>query len=1373
MKYVYGIVLVCVILFTACTDLVKPEAPQPNMEEGFGRVSISFAGDGMSEDAEPQISASQKARTIFPVKVFEKYEYTFTKAGETTGTQIAPGSDGFFILAAGNYTVEVKAYVGNGEPYTLAASGKSQQFTVGSGSGVTVKVPLSGIAGGQGKLSYSITRPAGTEMQITLEKWPGLSKVTLNPSITGNLFSQTLSLDSGSYLLTVLINKTGFYGGLSEAIHIESFLTTQYTKVFTDSDLIEVVGGGAADTLAGKLLILQAYGSASDAAGVSHSFVELYNTTDSPINLSGISLYYAAGTRGLPRASEDGPWTRLSLSGTIPAKASFLIMGSRESTVARLKLTDNFGDINNAAFKLDNRSFKAAIIRSTANLTVQNPFNIDGMGTKVAGYIDMVGSANNPAAAEPDQILGFETAHTRNSKSEAVRRKNLVDTDDNSTDFVSIRYSIDGISNEEVTVRSPRNAKDGKAWDPFAPIPAPFETNSLMILQANTYGNDNGLDQTPPAPTGGGFSRSVVELYNNTSASINLGSGNYYLHIGNATEWTHAIKLTGTIPAKSSYLIVDNTPPSSNNTNTTARAVLPAADQSASFVLGNSGFKVAVIKNQSALLTVVNPYGNTSLASNYVDMIGTTGANGYEAATALQTKPQPPRRKHLYDTNDNSNDFGQTDLRGHVGSRGVVDTELYKIWPRNATMGAWNPISGIPRVDPVVVAASARVEPVFSHDSGLYTSAFSLTLSVPAGAPAGSTIYYTTDGSVPEPGKTGTKQYTTPISVINRNSPVQPNVLATSTNNPQFYNDPKDPHGSKDYAGTPYNAPDSVVPKATVIRAVVINNGAVGRVLTRTYFMNTNFQARYGNHRVISLVSDPYNLVDTDYGIMVRGRDGNSWIGTPGTEGAYGDIRNRLNMYNYCRRGREWERQAHMEVFDINRSSSILSESVGIRIRGGWSRAHGQKGFSVFFRNDWNENFQPGINELSNYPLISGAVRIDGTSQTKYKSFMLRTGGNDHKQTKFKDVLVHTLVKDRKFATEATIPSIVYINGEYWGPYNFSERYSAEYFEYKYGVPKNNVIMIEHGILDEGDQPGDYQKYKDMITAGRKDMTQAANYTAFCDLFDIDSFIDYWASNLIILNADWPDNNFHLWRARNVVPGNDYGDTKWRYMMHDTDYSMGIEGEKDAFYYPKNRAGTDTEGALHSTLLSSLTKNRGFSEKFVNTMMDLINMNFDADVCNKQIDDYKTTYQPLMVNFGTRWNYSYNFNTEAEKFRTFLNNVRTKIPENYIPANFGSDKNSLYTLGIALSSLRNVKLVTTGGIGNLPVKINTITPPAGKTLRYYAGIQVSVTASPAPAGYRFSGWNVTGGTAVTPSAVTSAINFTTGDVTITAMYESN
>jgi hypothetical protein len=231
---------------------------------------------------------------------------------------------------------------------------------------------------------------------------------------------------------------------------------------------------GAPDALAGKLLILQAYGSSNDAAGVSHPFVELYNNSDAAINLKGISLFYADGTSvsggALPNTNtEDRNWKSIPLSGTLPAKTSFLISGAKQNKTGRLQINDNYGDMNVSGFTISNRAFKIALIRNRNNdLTRQNPFDMDGNGAKAQGYIDMLGAANEYAAdgSARDRIFGFETAPARNSASEAVRRLSLVDTDDNSADFASIRYAAGGISDEQLEIFRPRNRVFG-SWEPF------------------------------------------------------------------------------------------------------------------------------------------------------------------------------------------------------------------------------------------------------------------------------------------------------------------------------------------------------------------------------------------------------------------------------------------------------------------------------------------------------------------------------------------------------------------------------------------------------------------------------------------------------------------------------------------------------------------------------------------------------------------------------------------------------------------------------------------------------------------------------------------------------------------------------------------
>ena len=467
-------------------------------------------------------------------------------------------------------------------------------------------------------------------------------------------------------------------------------------------------------TDSGKLMILQAYGTGSGGGlGVSHSFVELYNSTSSAINLAGYTLWYADGTRNTsgsvgdpgPVATQDGPWKEIALTGTIPAKGSFLILGdNNNAATARLQIPANSGDMNPTYFNLSNRAFKVALIKGSALLTsaIQNPF-----AANVSGYIDMVGSANTYGTGHnDDMIYGYETAPARNSGSEAVRRWNLTDTDDNSEDFIAARYAAGGLIDEEVEVYKPRNASAGK-WNPFQ-IPG---TKMLMILQ---FG----------AATDGNISRSFVELYNNTDAAINLDTYSIQYSEGHSTnsggndggDETHdngwiKVNLSKIVQSHNSFLILG--PEKTTAASDSPPALKFSGDTygdiySPTFELNNRAIKIALMSNQTKLDdTIQNPFTENggSPVSGYIDMVGatnTTGTdfiNGYEGTPITNLNKQAgQRRKILVDTNNNAADFARATFSGMVIKKdGKITTysKEYEIKrPKNRSYGAWNPITG-------------------------------------------------------------------------------------------------------------------------------------------------------------------------------------------------------------------------------------------------------------------------------------------------------------------------------------------------------------------------------------------------------------------------------------------------------------------------------------------------------------------------------------------------------------------------------------------------------------------------------------------------------------------------------------------------------
>jgi len=377
----FGIAFACVVLFAACGDTLTP--PDENM---YGRISIRVVGG--------------EARTVLPQAAFDKYVYTFTKSGGAA-VEKSPDKNGLFTLELGSYAVEVKAYIGAPGPYTLVASGVSPQFTVSSGNNASVIVKLNEVnAGGQGKFTYSITYPEGAAAEITLQKWPGLDNIALNPGDITNGKTQTLQLDTGSYLLSVRVKKDRSYAGVSEAVHITSSLSTVYTKNFKDDDLIATIAVLNV-TLKPSTSLLE--------GGTETLFAEIEppNATDKSVTWSssnpdvaevsenGLVTAIKEGTAKITVTTEDGNKTAVctvtvasiavDVTGVSMNKSSVSLDGGSTETLVAILEPSNATN-QNVTWSSDNNSVATvaadgtvtAVTAGTANITVKT---VDGNKT--------------------------------------------------------------------------------------------------------------------------------------------------------------------------------------------------------------------------------------------------------------------------------------------------------------------------------------------------------------------------------------------------------------------------------------------------------------------------------------------------------------------------------------------------------------------------------------------------------------------------------------------------------------------------------------------------------------------------------------------------------------------------------------------------------------------------------------------------------------------------------------------------------------------------------------------------------------------------------------------------------------------------------
>ncbi|MCK9523412.1 MAG: CotH kinase family protein [Proteobacteria bacterium] len=645
----------------------------------------------------------------------------------------------------------------------------------------------------------------------------------------------------------------------------------------------------------------------------------------------------------------------------------------------------------------------------------------------------------------------------------------------------------------------------------------------------------------------------------------------------------------------------------------------------------------------------------------------------------------------------------------------------------------------------------APAPPHFSHKSGLYPEPFLLTLSNEDADPEGdkSAIYYSIDGSYPHPELMGNGrvfQYSAPITIKDRNG--EKNLMATPENSLQMYAIHSRDGGDRLWTQSPpYIPSDEDVPKAAVISAIVIDaHGRESQVATATFFIGDNLK-NYKGRRVISIVTDPLNLFDAKKGIFVRGH-GEFWYSDP--------------LYNFVQRGIAWERMAFLEIFDKDRDVELKSH-VGIKVRGGLSRSHGQKSLNIYFRERYN-----GAHTLDDHPLLPEAKKSDGTTLQKYKSFMLRNGGHDQYYALYRDAFCQYLVRDRSVATQSADPIVLYLNGEYWGPYSLMERYSDNHTEYVYGVEKENVISIKDGEMDDG-WPGEEQLYHDMVGMHELDMADDRNYEAFCNLFDIDNFIDYWATEIYLFNQDWPHRNFRLWRTRNIEEGNPFGDTKWRWQFFDLDCTLGFKENGSTRYQGRDAFETIYETPYkndhgHVKLFKALLENTNFKNSFLTALMDLYNVNFHPDNYGPILDTFVQKYRPLAIyDHFDRWHgrsLSYRFDKRTNAGKAFLDTMRSFLVTDLLPKHFGLGLDDLFDVAV---EVRGAPLST--------VSINTVRPSLRNgtwTGKYYATIPVDVRVE-TPDGYRFDGWEIEGGTALEESHAAIKV-LITGDAVIAAKF---
>lgn len=361
-----------------------------------------------------------------------------------------------------------------------------------------------------------------------------------------------------------------------------------------------------------------------------------------------------------------------------------------------------------------------------------------------------------------------------------------------------------------------------------------------------------------------------------------------------------------------------------------------------------------------------------------------------------------------------------------------------------------------------------------------------------------------------------------------------------------------------------FTATDEVQSCVLRARSYDESTGEWGDLFTRTYFYADSMetlQNRFSTY-IVCLTSDPYNLYDYEYGIMVEGKIRDEYVNSP--EYISGKL---TQPANFTQQGRDWERDAFVEILSPD-GERLIAQDAGMRIFGHASRQYYYKSFKLYARKAYG-------NDTFAYPFFADNTHgADQKVQDAYKRLIVRAHGFDKSVTLFREELFQTLCSQIEgIDSKSVAPVSVWLNGGYYNFEWLQEVYDDTYMEENYGLMQKGdyyqkVALRANKFPDDPDEKAEdirgKEDYQKVAEYAEKDLTDDETLAELEQLVDIDNMIQYFAIETYIANWDWPLNNIKLYRyySQNNVYGTGRQDGRWRYLYYDMEAGFNIYNEE-------------------------------------------------------------------------------------------------------------------------------------------------------------------------------------------------------------------
>ena len=501
-----------------------------------------------------------------------------------------------------------------------------------------------------------------------------------------------------------------------------------------------------------------------------------------------------------------------------------------------------------------------------------------------------------------------------------------------------------------------------------------------------------------------------------------------------------------------------------------------------------------------------------------------------------------------------------------------------------------------------------------------------------------------------------------------------------------------------------YSSPIPIT-ATTVLRARCFESGkAPGPIVTRTYFRGETL----ANVAYVSIVADPETLFGNAIGIYTNQHE--TVTGSYGLKDVY--------------KGKD--APGNVEFFAPR--SGGFAAGCGIRIGGENNWVHPQKALNIAICGKY------GDDDITH-------DLFPGTQIPVHTGFTLRDGGDNWDKDMLRDALYPKLAKGfLNVDTAAYRPSVVFINGAYYGLHDVRQRWDDMWFAQQYHIPADKIDHLLYGHItsaattlgaDKGTSD-DWLALIDFIATA--DLNVTANWAYVESKIDIDSYMDFVISESYGNNTSWHHNR-EFWKEKS--PG-----AKWRWFLTDMDRT----------FFTSNLTGVLAD-ILNSgdELMIHFKTNTAFKQRLAQRYAAHMASTFKPARVDAVISQMDTEVASLVPRHVTRWAPN---GTTVSSRNSNIQQVKDYAVQR--AANFAAEVSTQLGTGTAVDFTLGVNNAAQG-----TVAVQGVPVPAS-TFKMFPNAAFTLHAVPAP-GYAFSSWTgASGGDTMTitlTAARTISANF--------------